>query len=520
MHGISYCIREVWFGASSVFRYVGIKRSSALCLVLLSVPVSNDTMQASVMRGMQTPQRRSVEKLGEAVGRLFKARVELDGKGRVVHLRNAALNSTLQPLWQGNEVFVRVLKLSDATAKEGKGASVTAAFALNEGWLEKMVPATLGEAVAVYDLTEKQLGALGLEHADGRWWTYEEREAEAAKSPHSSRASSASSPDAFMDLFEAASPGGPTTPASAPGRTQTWSSVAAGAIPGSAAAPEAAETPLAGAHAPRASVGGGEVAACERREALDLLQASATSLGLVMNDKALGKLALAGFDDGDALLGLRLGGPAMYKEIMDDLKGAPLNAAERVKLKAFMGVDLVEATGGAAAPAAARPPAAAPLVGEARAPMPMRVVDVLEVEDDEDEEDDDLPPLEPAPQMAAPALTPVRGGRGGGATAAAARGGVAATVAAARTVAPAAMAPPAARRTNGSKVGELCALLDDAETAEFLSFAVESGAIALRHRAAGVADRAKPAVVLEVWLAKDLRPVSYTHLTLPTNREV
>ena len=41
MHGISYCIREVWFGASSVFRYVGIKRSSALCLVLLSVPVSN-----------------------------------------------------------------------------------------------------------------------------------------------------------------------------------------------------------------------------------------------------------------------------------------------------------------------------------------------------------------------------------------------------------------------------------------------------------------------------------------------
>ena len=78
-------------------------------------------------------------------------------------------------------------------------------------------------------------------------------------------------------------------------------------------------------------------------------------------------------------------------------------------------------------------------------------------------------------------------------------------VAAARTVALAAMAPPAARRTNGSKVGELCALLDDAGTAEFLSFAVESGALALRHRVAGVADRAKPAVVLEVWLAKDLR---------------
>ena len=52
--------------------------------VLLSVPVSNEAMQASVMRGMQTPQRRSVEKLSEAVGRLFKfkARVELDGKGR------------------------------------------------------------------------------------------------------------------------------------------------------------------------------------------------------------------------------------------------------------------------------------------------------------------------------------------------------------------------------------------------------------------------------------------------------
>ena len=79
------------------------------------------------------------------------------------------------------------------------------------------------------------------------------------------------------------------------------------------------------------------------------------------------------------------------------------------------------------------------------------------------------------------------------------------TVAAARTVAPAAMAPPAARRTNGSKVGELCALLDDAASAEFLSFAVEAGALALRGREAGVADRAKPAVVLEVWLARDLR---------------
>ena len=84
---------------------------------------------------MQTPQRRTVERLEEAVGRLFKARVELDSKDRVVHLRNAALNSTLQPLWRDNEVFVRVLKLSDATAKEGKGASVTAAFALEEvGW--------------------------------------------------------------------------------------------------------------------------------------------------------------------------------------------------------------------------------------------------------------------------------------------------------------------------------------------------------------------------------------------------
>ena len=102
------------------------------------------------------------------MGRLFKARVELDSKDRVVHLRNAALNSTLQPLWRDNEVFVRVLKLSDATAKEGKGASVTAAFALEEGWLERMVPATLRDAVAVYDLTEKQLGALGLEYADGR----------------------------------------------------------------------------------------------------------------------------------------------------------------------------------------------------------------------------------------------------------------------------------------------------------------------------------------------------------------
>ena len=155
----------------------------------------------------------------DAVGRTFKARVELDSKGRVVHLRNAALNSTLQPLWQGNAVFVRILKMSDSTAKEGKGASVTAAFAVDEEWLEGMTPATVGEAVAVYDVTEKQLAALGFEHADGRWWTYEEREAEAAKSPHSSRASSASSPDAFEGLVEAASPGGPTTPASAPGRT-------------------------------------------------------------------------------------------------------------------------------------------------------------------------------------------------------------------------------------------------------------------------------------------------------------
>ena len=74
-------------------------------------------------------------------------------------------------------------------------------------------------------------------------------------------------------------------------------------------------------------------------------------------------------------------------------------------------------------------------------------------------------------------------------------------MAAARTVAPAAMAPPAARRTNGSKVGELCALLGDAASAEFLSFAIEAGALALRGREAGVADRAKPAVVLEVWMA-------------------
>ena len=58
---------------------------------------------------MQTPQRRSVEKLMDAVGRTFKARVELDSKGRVVHLRNATLNSTLQPLWHSNEVFVRIL---------------------------------------------------------------------------------------------------------------------------------------------------------------------------------------------------------------------------------------------------------------------------------------------------------------------------------------------------------------------------------------------------------------------------
>ena len=269
--------------------------------------------------------------------------------------------------------------------------------------MERMVPATLRDAVAVYDLTEKQLGALGLEYADGRWWTYEEREAEAAKSPRSSRASSDSSPDLLEGLVDAASPGGLTTPASAPGRAQTWSSVAAGAVLGSAAAPGAAETPLAGAQIPRHnSVDDGEVAARE------LLQAAATSLGLVMSDKALGKLALAGFDDGDALLGLRLGGPAMYGEIMADLEGAPLNAAERVKLKAFMGVGLVEAPGGAAAPATARPPAAAPLVGAARVPVPMRVIDVLEVEDDEDEEDDDLPPLEPAPRRVAPALTPAR----------------------------------------------------------------------------------------------------------------
>ena len=147
---------------------------------------------------MQTPQRRSVEKLVEAVGRTFKARVELDSKGRVVHLRNAALNSTLQPLWQGNAVFVRILKMSDSTAKEGKGASVTAAFAIDEEWLEDMTPATVGEAVAVYDITEKQLVALGFEYADGRWWTYEEREAEAAKSSPTSVASSKSSPDVFM----------------------------------------------------------------------------------------------------------------------------------------------------------------------------------------------------------------------------------------------------------------------------------------------------------------------------------
>ena len=430
--------------------------------------------------------------------------MELDSKGRVVHLRNAALNSTLQPLWQGNAVFVRILKMSDSTAKEGKGASVTAAFAIDEEWLEDMTPATVGEAVAVYDITEKQLVALGFEYAEGRWWTYEEREAEAAKSSPTSVASSKSSPDVFMDLFEEAPPGGLTTPASAPDRPQTYSSVAARAASGSAAAPGAAETPFVRAQAPRVQVEVDDGAGRERREALDLLKASATSLGLVLNDKALGKLALAGFDDGDALLGLRLGGPSMYQELMDDLKEAPLNAAERVRLKAFMGAEVAVTTGGADAPAAAGLPAAAPACSAARAPVPMHVLDVLEVEDDSDD-DDALPALEPAPQMAAPALTPVRGGRGGGATAAAARGGVAATVAAARTVAPAAMAPPAARRTNGSKVGELCALLDDAASAEFLSFAVEAGALALRGREAGVADRAKPAVVLEVWLARDLR---------------
>ena len=216
MNGASACILKK-FGSAPLASFGTSASSDLPCLsVLPSVPVSNEMLQASVMRGMQTPQRRSVEKLGEAVGRLFKARVELDSKGRVVHLRNAVLNSTLQPLWRDNEVFVRVLKLSDATAKEGKGASVTAAFAVDEEWLEGMTPATVGEAVAVYDVTEKQLAALGFEHADRRWWTYEEREAEAAKSPPSSVASSKSSPDAFEGLFEVASPGGLTTPASAP----------------------------------------------------------------------------------------------------------------------------------------------------------------------------------------------------------------------------------------------------------------------------------------------------------------
>ena len=452
-----------------------------------------------MMRGMQHPQRRSVEKLIDAVGRTFKAKAELDSKGRVVHLRNATLNTTLQPLWRDHDVFVRILKMSDATAEEGKGASVTAAFATDEEWLENMTPATVGEAVAVCDLTEKQLVAFGFEHAEGRWWTHEERVAEAARSSPSSGGSSQLSPVASGGLGEDAS-----RLASAHGGSDTYSSVAARATRGSAAAP-GAETPLAGTHAPRAHGDEGEAARREGQEALDLLRASATSLGLLMSDKALGKLARAGFDDGDGLLGLRLGGPAMYLEILEDLKDAPLNAAERVKLKAFMGVDLVEAAGGALTPPAARPPVTTPGRGKANTPLPMRVLDVLEVEDDDEDDDDDGLALEPAPPSAAPARTPTRGGRGGGTAVAAARGGVAAAAVAARTAVPAATAPPPAGRTNGSKVSELCALLDDVESAEFLSFAVESGALALRGRAAGVADRAKPAVVLEVWLARDLR---------------
>ena len=142
MHAIAFLEK---FGSAPLASFGTSASSDLPCLsVLPSVPVSNEMLQASVMRGMQTPQRRSVEKLMDAVGRTFKARVELDSKGRVVHLRNATLNSTLQPLWHGNEVFVRVLRMSDSTAKEGKGASVTAAFAVDEEWLEGMTPATDG----------------------------------------------------------------------------------------------------------------------------------------------------------------------------------------------------------------------------------------------------------------------------------------------------------------------------------------------------------------------------------------
>lgn len=121
-----------------------------------------------------------MEKFQEAVGRVFEARVELDKTQRVVHLRNSALNAKLKPLWGGGagKVFVKVVKLSDATAKEGVAATVTVAFSRDVEWLEtQMSLATMSEAEVVWDLTEKQLNALGLEYADGRWWTPAERAA-------------------------------------------------------------------------------------------------------------------------------------------------------------------------------------------------------------------------------------------------------------------------------------------------------------------------------------------------------
>ena len=95
----------------------------------------------------------SVEKLQEAVGRTFKAHVVLEAKGRVVSLRNSTtklirsleadavdvedwvVNWVGRGVREGRQDLGRDL----ATAIDGRGASVTAAFSSNEEWLENML---------------------------------------------------------------------------------------------------------------------------------------------------------------------------------------------------------------------------------------------------------------------------------------------------------------------------------------------------------------------------------------------
>ena len=131
-------------------------------------------------RTMPTVMQAAMSRAQSAVGRVWRAEVELDEKTRVVRLRNGDVNRVLAPLWAKGPVYVKVLSVSEKQRKIGLSVNptVTVVFSRSETECRGMTTTNYQKkAVAVADLNENQLSALGLCWNDGRYWTKEEERA-------------------------------------------------------------------------------------------------------------------------------------------------------------------------------------------------------------------------------------------------------------------------------------------------------------------------------------------------------